>query len=115
MARKPARKAHPLALDVGAGVAKEFERARKIAELDAHFFEQSLRVALDGFESFLAYDLGQRNLACDIGDGGGRAMGAGGPARLAAAARLTSSSRCGFGHGFLASALVATDFAPARW
>ena len=33
--RQAARKAHPLALDVAAGGAKEFERARKIAELDA--------------------------------------------------------------------------------
>src|ERR1700733_15149636 len=42
-----ARKAHPLALDVATRSAKEFERAGKLAKLDANFLKQSLGVALD--------------------------------------------------------------------
>ena len=52
--REAARKAHPLALDVAAGVAKELERPGKVAKLDADLLEQRLGVALDRFETLFA-------------------------------------------------------------
>ena len=96
--RQAARKAHPLASDVAARAAKELERARKIAELDADLLEQRVRVALDDREPFLAQDLGQRDVARDVGQGDRRPLGAGGAARLSAAARLADDGRGGFGH-----------------
>ena len=45
--RQAAGKTHPLALDVAARAAKEFERAGKVAKLDADLLEQRLGVALD--------------------------------------------------------------------
>ena len=99
LSREAARKAHPLALDVAARAAKEVERARKVAELDADLLEQRVGVALDDFEPFLAENLGQRNVARDVGHGDGRALGAGGAARLAAATRFAGGGRGGFGHG----------------
>ncbi len=62
LSREAPRKAHPLALDVAARAAKEFERARKVAELDADLLEQRIRVALDDLEPFLAR--GSRSAEC---------------------------------------------------
>ena len=39
LTREAARKAHPLALDVAAGVAEESKRAGKVAELDADLLQ----------------------------------------------------------------------------
>ena len=86
--RKAAGKTHPLALDVAAGVAKERERPGKVAELDADFLKQRLGVALDHVEPFFAHELGQRNLAGDVGDGGERSFRARRAARFTAAAGL---------------------------
>ena len=97
--RQAARKAHPLALDVAARAAKEFERAGKLAKLDADFLKQRLGVALDRRQPLLADHFGERNFAGDVGDGGERGLRARASARLAATARLSGGSRRGVGHG----------------
>ena len=95
LSRQTARKAHPLALDVAAGAAKELERAGKVAKLDADFLQQRVGVALDRRETLFAEHFGQRDLAGDVGDRRVRTLGARRSARLAAASRLPGGGRCG--------------------
>ncbi len=97
--RQATRKANAFALDVAAGVAKEFERPWEVAEFDPDFLEQRLRVALDRFQPLRAHDFGQRNLAGDVGDGGEGGFGARRTARFPTAARLSGGGRRGFCHG----------------
>ena len=47
MAREPARKAHPFAVDVGAGILEERERFRVVAKVDPDLFQDRVRVLLD--------------------------------------------------------------------
>src|ERR1700722_14759755 len=96
--RQAAGKARPFALDVATRVAKEFERARELAKLDANLFEQRLSVALDRLESLLADKFRKRDLAGDVGDGGERALGSRASARLATAAWLSGGGRRGVSH-----------------
>ena len=56
--RQAARETNPLALDVATGLAKQLERAGKLAKLDANFLEQRLSVALDRLQSLLADKFG---------------------------------------------------------
>ena len=117
LTRQAARKAHPLALDVAAGVAKESKRPGKVAELDADLLQQRLGVAFDRLEAFFAQNFRERDVARDVRDGRMRAMGARGPARLAAASWLLGGGRSGIRHGFQpfpTFCLVAWDLAPAR-
>ncbi len=119
LTRQTARKAHPLALDVAAGAAKEIERAGKVAKLDADLLQQRLGVALDRCEALLADHFGERDLAGDVGDRRVRTMGARRSPRLTAASRLPGGGRCGFRHGVLALpdvhfACFAADLAPER-
>jgi hypothetical protein len=102
LTRQAARKAHPLALDVAAGVAKESKRPGKVAELDADLLQQRVGVAFDRLEAFFAQHIRERDLAGDVRDRRMRAMGARGPARLAAASWLPGGGRCGFRHRVLA-------------
>ena len=106
LSREPARKAHPFALDVAARPAKKLKRAGKAAEFDADLLEQRVGVALDDLEPLGAQNFGQRDLAGDVGDGCVRALGPGGPPRLASASRLASGGHGGFGHGGPSGALL---------
>ena len=98
LARQPARKVNALALDVAAGVVQQFRCARKIPELDADLFEQRVRVALDDLQPLGVQHLGQRDLACDVGNGDVRALRPGGAPRFAPAARFARGGRGGIGH-----------------
>ena len=102
----------PLALDVTTGVAKQLERAGKLAKLDANFLKQSLGVALDRLQTLLTDKFGERNLAGDVGDGGEPALGARASARLAATARLSGAGRRSVSHGVLAFPSL---FCPSGW
>ena len=93
--REAARKAHPLALDVAASVAKEIERAGKVAKLDADLLQQRLGVALDRREALFADEFREGDGAGDVGNGGVRALGARRASRLAAASRLLGGGRDG--------------------
>ena len=85
---RPRGKSHPLALDVGAGGAEQFERPRHVAELDADLLQHRFGVALDDREALFAQHFRERNRAGDIGDRGHAALRAGRAPRFAATARF---------------------------
>jgi hypothetical protein len=60
---EPARETHALAIDIGACLAPQFQRAGKFTKLDTDLFEHRIRVVLDQLECFLVDYLEVRNLA----------------------------------------------------
>src|SRR5450631_4168526 len=82
---------YPLALDVRARGLPDFERLGVVAEIDADFLEDGVRIGFEQREALLAQDLVVGNIARDVGDRGGGAGGTRSPLRIAAAwaARVT--------------------------
>ncbi len=66
-AAKPLRTAHPLALDVGAGLLPDRQGLGVVAELDADLFEDGVGVGFDDLQGLFAQDLEDRDLALDEG------------------------------------------------
>ena len=58
-----ARKAHALALDVGAGLLAAARAPRVVAELDADLLEHRLGIVLDERQPFLVEHLDERDLS----------------------------------------------------
>ena len=65
-AREPARKAHPLAVDVGAGLPEQRERFRVLAEVDPDLLEDGLRVLLDERQALLGEQPHRGDVARDV-------------------------------------------------
>ena len=68
-----AREAHPLALHVGAGLAKQALRLLVLADLEADLLQDGLGMFLEPGESLLAEQFEGGDSACDVG---GRALSA---------------------------------------
>ena len=64
--REPAREAHPLAVDIGAGILEELERFRILAEIDPDLLEDRFRVLLDQRQPLIAEEVDRGNVACDV-------------------------------------------------
>jgi len=62
---QPTRKAYPLAIDIGAGIAEEGKRLRKITEFNADFLENRVGILLDELQAFLVQHLEIGNPAID--------------------------------------------------
>ena len=90
LAREAAGEADARAVDVGAGILEQRERARMLAELDADLLKDGLGVALDDREALLVEDVGERDLADDVGGRDGAALQPRGAAGLAAAAAVAA-------------------------
>ena len=88
-AAHPAREAHPLAVDVGAGAAEDLDRLGVVDDLDADLLEEGVGVVLDLLEALGRDDLDRRELAGEVGKGLDRPREAGSLACLAAASRLS--------------------------
>jgi hypothetical protein len=68
LARQAAREAHPLALDVAAGLFEQLEGVGRLAELDPDGLEDRVGVVLDRRKAFLREDLERLQGARDEGD-----------------------------------------------
>ena len=66
VACEPARKAHPLAVDVGAGTPEQVQRLGVLAEIDPDLLEDRLRVLLQQSEPLLAQQVDRGNVARDV-------------------------------------------------
>ena len=64
--REPAREAHPLTVDIGAGILEELERFGILAEIDPDLLEDRLRVLLDQSQPLIAEEVDRGNVACDV-------------------------------------------------
>ena len=64
--REPAREAHPLTVDIGAGILEELERLRILAEVDPDLLEDRFRVLLDQRQPLIAEEVDRGNVACDV-------------------------------------------------
>ena len=57
LAAQPRREAHPIAVDVGAGIGEAGHRARVVANLDADLLQDDLGIALQQLETLLGDEL----------------------------------------------------------
>ena len=95
MARKPARKAHPFAVDVGAGILEERERFGVVAKIDPDLFQDRVRVLLDQSQPLFGQQPDRGDVARDVAE---LLDPAAGPLRVprgAPAAAATASFRHG--------------------
>ena len=101
--REAARKPHPLALDVAAGVC-ERDRARgESRETRCRSPAAASRRCVRSSRGLPRSDISVSGIvARDVGDGRMRSLCPRRAARLAAASRLPGGGRCGFRHGVLA-------------
>ena len=63
---EPAREAHPLAVDVGAGVLEQLQRLGRVAELDPDLLEHGVGVLLDQRQVLLGEHLERLQRARDV-------------------------------------------------
>ena len=110
-AGEPAREAHPLAVDVGAGVLEQLQRLGRVAELDPHLLEHGVGVLLDQRQVLLGEHLERLQRARDVRDADRVRDGARGLPRGAAAAAATAG---GLGHAGLLSARILAGSWPRR-
>ena len=94
-AGEPAREAHPLAVDVGAGVLEQLQRLGRVPELDPHLLEHGVGVLLDQRQVLLGEHLERLQRAGDVRHADRVRDGARGLPGGAAAAAATAG---GLGH-----------------
>ena len=90
---EPARDAHPLTLDVCAGIAPTLQRLRIVDEIDADLLQHGLGVVFDDLDRLIRQDLEIRDIAGDVARGldfRRATLGAAGGAASAAGAASTA-------------------------
>ena len=89
--------AHAGALDVGAGLAPDFERLRVVAEFEADFLDDPVGLIFEFDQAFFAEEFVERDFALDVGGCGdlrSRALASG----SASASATGASGFCCFAH-----------------
>ena len=76
---------HPLAVDVGTGIAPQRQRLLVVAKFDADLGKNGFGIRFDGLQAFIGQDLGEGDFSRDEGQGDGDGyLAAGTPGRAAA-------------------------------
>ncbi len=85
-------KAHPVAIDVGAGLPPHVERFRIFAKVDTDLLQHCLGIVFDEGQTLLAQHFVNRNIPPDVGELLNRAAAAGGAARLGTASETAGTA-----------------------